>query len=502
LQAMESPSKACPPSLSWEMPSVYAPHATKAEALSAIALPWAPLQDPLPAWEMSSVYAPIATKAEALPAAALQWAPLQDPSPAWEMPSVYAPPATKAEALPATALPFEPLQDDQPPLSRNGWHNDAVVDQASNRGQGWPQQAWPSQNASLNSVFNIGLDQQLLQQSASNAFAAPPTVLLDAALEAPAPQRMQPAVRTLAPSAPALPLMSLIPMPQALPMGPPATLCPGALSGHSWPTQEAQTISSIAAPAAPQEQVTPQEQMTTVMIRNLPPHITQACLVKELAQCGFEGTYNFLYMPQSFNTNEKKCVKGFAFINFIQSSTADALAERWHRQHRFGMNTKQAPLNICPADIQGLEANLRKWATPRLRRIRNPNLRPFVLEEHAKLVSVPAPVESTTLAAAASALSATASASEASMVAHAVAAAALWQAQPSEHASHPASVRPGLLPQNVEDSHLLPAQQPRAERSDSTRAANKSRLHDATRRAEAFIKNAQALNPRAHKVES
>jgi len=121
--------------------------------------------------------------------------------------------------------------------------------------------------------------------------------------------------------------------------------------------------------------------VTTLMIRNLPPQMTQLCLLKELDEAGFEGLYDFVYMPQSFNTNENS---GFAFVNFLDPCTAGILVGRWHRQHRFGRSTKQPPLNIAPADVQGLEANLHKWLTPRLRRVKNPNFRPFVLEEQAK----------------------------------------------------------------------------------------------------------------------
>jgi len=120
--------------------------------------------------------------------------------------------------------------------------------------------------------------------------------------------------------------------------------------------------------------------VTTLMIRNLPPHISQIQLIEELRACGFEGTYNFVYVPQQdFTTSENK---GFAFVNFLSPSVAGSLVGQWHRQRRFGMNPKKAPLNICAADTQGLEANLRTCA--RLRRIKNPNFRPFVLKESSK----------------------------------------------------------------------------------------------------------------------
>merc|ERR1719460_2697826 len=123
--------------------------------------------------------------------------------------------------------------------------------------------------------------------------------------------------------------------------------------------------------------------VTTLMVRNLPRNITQLDLINELNQAGFEATYDFVYMPQSFSVSENV---GFAFVNFINPSKAGALVGLWHRQRRFGATAKQAALNISPADIQGLAANLKTWASPRLRRIRNRNLRPFVLDANSGLL--------------------------------------------------------------------------------------------------------------------
>lgn len=123
------------------------------------------------------------------------------------------------------------------------------------------------------------------------------------------------------------------------------------------------------------------ENVTTLMIRNIPAHLTQAKFLEELNRNGFAGTYDFAYMPQSFDVQEGK---GFAFVNFMSPASASALSSKWHRQCPFETNAKSPALNISAADIQGLEDNLRKWNTPRLRRIRNPNLRPFVVEERSK----------------------------------------------------------------------------------------------------------------------
>jgi len=116
-----------------------------------------------------------------------------------------------------------------------------------------------------------------------------------------------------------------------------------------------------------------QEAITTLMIRNLPTSITQSLLLEELDRSGFGDLYDFAYMPMSFDA---KTGKGYAFVNFNSQATAGMFVGAWHETRRCGV--RGAPLNISPAAIQGVEANIRKWAGPRMARIRNPALRPFI----------------------------------------------------------------------------------------------------------------------------
>mmetsp|Transcript_54958 Transcript_54958/g.87043 ORF Transcript_54958/g.87043 Transcript_54958/m.87043 type:complete len:593 (+) Transcript_54958:115-1893(+) len=118
--------------------------------------------------------------------------------------------------------------------------------------------------------------------------------------------------------------------------------------------------------------------VTTLMIRNVPSSIKQIDLMAALDEDGFKGLYDFCYMPCSFTDGAGK---GYAFVNFRSVVHASRLVLNWHRSRRFGTKSADNGLNICPAAKQGLEANLQKWDIPRLRRIRNPNLRPFVARD-------------------------------------------------------------------------------------------------------------------------
>lgn len=112
---------------------------------------------------------------------------------------------------------------------------------------------------------------------------------------------------------------------------------------------------------------------STVMIRNLPPEVTQKRLVEELEASGFSGQYDFCYLPSTFNTGRGK---GYAFVNFRSPEWVAKFVGVWHGSKRFGL--KDAVINISFAELQGREQNAKKWAEQRMKRVRNPNLRPFV----------------------------------------------------------------------------------------------------------------------------
>jgi hypothetical protein len=112
--------------------------------------------------------------------------------------------------------------------------------------------------------------------------------------------------------------------------------------------------------------------LTTVMIRNLPLDVSQASVLKAMDESGFEGLYDFCYLPRSFHTGENH---GYAFVNFTASCIAKRFIDSWHRQRPFGGTEI---LKMSMAAVQGLEANKKRWCHVRRRRIRNPELRPFL----------------------------------------------------------------------------------------------------------------------------
>ncbi|CAK0800056.1 unnamed protein product [Prorocentrum cordatum] len=120
-----------------------------------------------------------------------------------------------------------------------------------------------------------------------------------------------------------------------------------------------------------------QPRITTLVVRNVPVLISQQDFIDEVNRSGFEEKYDFAWLPRDFKDGSGK---GLAFINFKSVAAASAFAVAWHRSSRFSTNDEaslKVRLNVSSADLQGLEANMRKWTCARMARVKNPNLLPF-----------------------------------------------------------------------------------------------------------------------------
>lgn len=98
---------------------------------------------------------------------------------------------------------------------------------------------------------------------------------------------------------------------------------------------------------------------TTLMFRHLPDDHVVDCFLAFLDQEGFEGTYDFAYMPMDF---QKQVAVGYAFVNFASPQVA---RNAWHHFDGFdkwGVSgcSKQCEVRWSNAQ-QGVSANVDRY---------------------------------------------------------------------------------------------------------------------------------------------
>jgi len=99
---------------------------------------------------------------------------------------------------------------------------------------------------------------------------------------------------------------------------------------------------------------------TCVMIRNFPKRLTRAGFVEMLDKVGFQGKYDFVYMPIDFR---KLTAIGYAFVNLTSHDEAVRMMQHfdccrnWDGQ---GLETDLAG-SVCWSAVQGLAANVERY---------------------------------------------------------------------------------------------------------------------------------------------
>lgn len=91
---------------------------------------------------------------------------------------------------------------------------------------------------------------------------------------------------------------------------------------------------------------------TTLMIRNIPNKYSQQQMVSVLRNAGFEGSFDFFYLPCDFRN---KCNLGYAFVNFCTSRAGARLFREFH-QKRWDEQSSRKICEVTFARVQGREA--------------------------------------------------------------------------------------------------------------------------------------------------
>jgi len=137
----------------------------------------------------------------------------------------------------------------------------------------------------------------------------------------------------------------------------------------------------------------PEEQwpagVTSVMLRNIPNRYTPEELLHDLIERGFEGAFDFFYLPTDFATKKNK---GYGFVNLLDSGLALALRDAFHG-HQLTRYVTQKVLELTPATTQGFEGNAIKYLKHQAGRVQNPWFKPMIFvkgdSEDARDVCLP-----------------------------------------------------------------------------------------------------------------
>jgi hypothetical protein len=103
-----------------------------------------------------------------------------------------------------------------------------------------------------------------------------------------------------------------------------------------------------------------EEGFTTVIVKKMPKAFTREMLMKLLDKHGYKGKYDFLYVPVEF---ERQVSTGCAFINFIDTDSAESFKRQFHGFRKWGVqcgHKKQAEITWSET-CQGREAHIERY---------------------------------------------------------------------------------------------------------------------------------------------
>jgi hypothetical protein len=135
----------------------------------------------------------------------------------------------------------------------------------------------------------------------------------------------------------------------------------------------------------------PQDDRTTLMFRNLPDEQVVDDFLLLLNRQGFEGTYDFAYMPMDF---KKQIAVGYAFVNFASKDVALRAWQHFDGFSRWGLHGCDKVCEVRWSNAQqGVAANVDRYRN-------SPVMHESVADKHkprlfvnGRRVAFPAPTE-------------------------------------------------------------------------------------------------------------
>lgn len=121
----------------------------------------------------------------------------------------------------------------------------------------------------------------------------------------------------------------------------------------------------------------PWNDVTTVMMRNLPNKYRQQMLLDELADAGFrvQSDFDFFYLPMDHSNAANL---GYCFINFTEPALANSFAASFQGKKMRRFNSHKTVV-VMPASIQGYDRNYKYYSSTRVAQAEDPAYRPLFL---------------------------------------------------------------------------------------------------------------------------
>jgi len=132
------------------------------------------------------------------------------------------------------------------------------------------------------------------------------------------------------------------------------------------------------------------EERTTVMFRNVPNDYTRDTLMKMLDEEGFEGKYNFIYLPVDFRS---KSGFGYAFINLVDGKVAEEFKQTFNGFQKWSMPSQKVAEVTWSHPSQGLDVHVERYRNSPVMHEAVPDAFKPAMFENGKRIAFPPPTK-------------------------------------------------------------------------------------------------------------
>jgi hypothetical protein len=187
------------------------------------------------------------------------------------------------------------------------------------------------------------------------------------------------------------------PQPSCSPTGPLLSTSP-SLATEAWTTSaQAFATPQIQSQGLQKMGTDPQAELltlakTTLMVRNLPPSLSQPGLVQHFIEAGYGGLFDFVYMPMNFRGEGNF---GYAFINFASHEVAAHVMMQMQPHDEDGEGTTSSDRwTSAWSSCQGLSDNVERYRnSPLMHELVPKDCKPALYDMVGNQVAFPSPTK-------------------------------------------------------------------------------------------------------------